>query len=101
MTPPVVLTGGHPGGTSCTDFLVDCSGTLSELTHPAIRTDNDHGTGCTFSAALAAGLALGQPLELAVRQAQSFVARALHMSKTWQLGRGRGSVAHTHHNKEN
>jgi len=103
--PAVVLTGGHPGGTSCTDILIDRSGTLSELTHRAITTDNDHGTGCTFSAALAAGLALGQPLELAVRRAQAFVARALHTSKTWQLGRGRGPVAHTHHrvtkNKEN
>lgn len=95
--PAVVLTGGHPEGASCTDILVDHSGALSNLTHPAIATDNDHGTGCTFSAALAAGLALGQPLELAVRHAQAFVARAMHMSKTWQLGRGRGPVAHTHH----
>lgn len=95
--PAVVLTGGHPDGATCTDILVDHSGTLSELTHPAIATDNDHGTGCTFSAALAAGLAIGQPLEVAVRRAQAFVARAIHISKTWQLGRGRGPVAHTQH----
>ena len=95
LGPAVVLTGGHPDGSTCTDILVDHSGALSELTHPAIATDNDHGTGCTFSAALAAGLAHEQPLELAVRHAQAFVARAIHISKTWQLGRGRGPVAHT------
>ncbi|MDQ3156094.1 MAG: bifunctional hydroxymethylpyrimidine kinase/phosphomethylpyrimidine kinase [Actinomycetota bacterium] len=95
--PAVVLTGGHPDGATCTDILVDHSGALSELAHPAIATDNDHGTGCTFSAALAAGLARGEPLELAVRHAQRFVARAIHISKTWRLGRGRGPVAHTQH----
>ena len=95
LGPAVVLTGGHPDGSTCTDLLVDTAGNLTELTHLAIRTDNDHGTGCTFSSAIAAGLAHGQPLETAVKEAQSFVARALHTSRNWALGRGRGSLAHT------
>lgn len=95
--PAVVLTGGKPEGVHCTDILVDPAGNLFELTHRAIATDNDHGTGCTFSAALAAGLAHGSSLQQAVRQAQGFVARALHISKTWELGRGRGPVAHIHY----
>lgn len=93
--PAVVLTGGRPDGGTCTDILVDRAGKLTRLTHPAVETKNDHGSGCTFSAALAAGLAQGLPLEPAVRRAQACVARALRTSKTWQLGRGRGSVAHT------
>lgn len=101
LGPAVVLTGGHPDGETCTDILVDQAGKLTRLTHPTVETYNDHGSGCTFSAALAAGLAHGLPLEQAVRHAQAFVARALRTSKTWQLGRGRGPVAHIQHHKEN
>lgn len=96
LGPAVVLTGGHPEGDSCTDVMVDRSGRLTALTHPTIETSNDHGTGCTFSAAIAAGLAHGHPLETAVRAAQAFVGRALATSRTWELGRGRGPVAHIH-----
>jgi hydroxymethylpyrimidine/phosphomethylpyrimidine kinase len=96
LGPAVVLTGGHPDGDSCTDILVDRSGRLTAFTHPTIGTSNDHGTGCTFSAAIAAGLAHGHPLETAVRDAQAFVGRALATSRTWELGRGRGPVSHIH-----
>jgi hydroxymethylpyrimidine/phosphomethylpyrimidine kinase len=102
LGPAVVLTGGHPDGATCTDILVDRSGRLTRLSHPTVLTSNDHGTGCTFSAAIAAGLAHSRPLEHAVRHAQAFVARALDTSKTWELGRGRGPVAHIHRpTKEN
>ena len=96
LGPAVVLTGGHPDGGSCTDLLVDRSGRLTRLSHATVVTSNDHGTGCTFSAAIAAGLAHGSPLETAVRNAQAFVGRALATSRTWELGRGRGPVAHVH-----
>ncbi|MGZ6831029.1 MAG: bifunctional hydroxymethylpyrimidine kinase/phosphomethylpyrimidine kinase [Nocardioidaceae bacterium] len=95
----VVLTGGGTEDADCVDVLVDGGGTHL-LRHPAVPTENDHGTGCTFSAALAALLARGLPLAAAARGAQGFVARALHTSKDWRLGRGRGPVAHTHHTKE-
>lgn len=61
-----------------------------------IPTTNDHGTGCTHSAALAAYLARGVPLADAAPLADAFVARQLHLSKDWTLGRGRGPVAHIH-----
>lgn len=61
-----------------------------------IETDNDHGTGCTHSSALASYLALGDDLATAAARADAFVARQLHLGKDWTLGRGRGPVAHVH-----
>jgi hydroxymethylpyrimidine/phosphomethylpyrimidine kinase len=92
--PAVVLTGGDPTTSRCCDVLVDATGTHL-LEHPAVPTGNDHGTGCTFSAALAVGLAHGSDLRTACRDAQAFVAEALRGSRGWRLGRGRGPVAHT------
>jgi hydroxymethylpyrimidine/phosphomethylpyrimidine kinase len=65
------------------------------LEHDTIRTCNDHGTGCTFSAALAVHLGKGTDLLTAVRRAQAFVSAALTTSSTWELGRGQGPIAHT------
>jgi hydroxymethylpyrimidine/phosphomethylpyrimidine kinase len=91
----VVLTGGgeQDDGT-CTDWLATPGGRPSPLRHPALPTRNDHGTGCTFSAALACGLAHGAGLPTAVERAASYTTRQLHLSSTWDLGRGRGPVAH-------
>lgn len=61
-----------------------------------IDTENDHGTGCTHSSALASYLALGDDLATAAARADAFVARQLHLGKDWTLGRGRGPVAHVH-----
>ena len=98
----VVLTGGDPDSGTCRDVVVR-DGTTTVLEHPAVATANDHGTGCTYSAAVAVHLARGLDLETAARRAQGFVARALATSATWQLGHGRGPVAHvfTHHHEEN
>jgi hydroxymethylpyrimidine/phosphomethylpyrimidine kinase len=63
----VVIKGGHPfDGRAFVEFA----------TAP-IAGDGAHGTGCAFSAAIAAGLARGDDLQTAVRRAQAFVARAL------------------------
>lgn len=94
MGPAVVLTGGDPDADSCHDVVVD-AGRVRVLEHPAVPTRNDHGTGCTFSSALAVHLGRGAPLVDAATAAQSFVAGALRTSAGWQLGRGRGTVAHT------
>jgi hydroxymethylpyrimidine/phosphomethylpyrimidine kinase len=94
LGPAVVLTGGDPVADTCRDLLVDATGTQL-LEHPAVPTRNDHGTGCTFSAALAVGLARGADLRTATLAAQSFVTSTLERSRSWQLGRGHGSVAHT------
>jgi hydroxymethylpyrimidine/phosphomethylpyrimidine kinase len=95
LGPAVVLTGGDPEAVTCRDVVVDGHGRLQVVEHPAVPTTNDHGTGCTFSAALAVQLGRGNSLTEAVGAAQSFVAAALRRSAGWRLGRGRGPVAHT------
>lgn len=80
---PVIVTSGG------TDVL---DGARFEVAR--VRTRNDHGTGCTHSAALAAYLAHGRTLPDAAHLAQEFVAARLRDSAGWQLGRGRGPVSH-------
>lgn len=98
--PAVVLTGGpeaHALGDTlvCVDWLARRGRPPVPVEHAAVATGNDHGTGCTFSAALAAELALGAPLVVAVEGAAAFVHERLVRARFWQLGRGRGPVAHT------
>lgn len=95
LCPAVVLTGGDPDAATCRDLVVDRHGRRDVVVHRSIATSNDHGTGCTFSAALATHLAHGTDLTDAVRRSQAFVVRALTTSRRWTLGRGRGPVAHT------
>lgn len=59
-----------------------------------ITTSNDHGTGCSLSAAIAAGLGLDRSMNDAVRDAKSFVLAALEGARTWRLGSGRGPIDH-------
>ncbi|MEU0316932.1 bifunctional hydroxymethylpyrimidine kinase/phosphomethylpyrimidine kinase [Nocardioides sp. NPDC006273] len=92
----VIVTGGDPAATgSCTDWLAEPGKQPIPLTHPAVPTSNDHGTGCTYSSALAAHLAHGATLHKAAEQAAAYVTQQLRASKTWTLGRGRGPIAHT------
>ncbi|MDP2772057.1 MAG: bifunctional hydroxymethylpyrimidine kinase/phosphomethylpyrimidine kinase [Nocardioides sp.] len=102
LGPAVVLTGGDPDAARCGDVVVESSGAVTVLEHDTVRTHNDHGTGCTYSAALAVHLGHGADLLTAARHAQAFVSAALATSSTWELGRGRGPVAHTftHHHQE-
>lgn len=80
---------------TCTDWLATPNGHVLAHSHAAVETSNDHGTGCTFSAAAAAHLAHGLPLERAVAEAAEFTRSQLAQGKAWHLGRGRGPVAHT------
>lgn len=94
----VVLTGGPddaPTVDGCVDWLAVPRHPPRPIRHPRVSTTNDHGTGCTFSAALAALLAHGLPLEDAVERAAAFTGRQLQTSRHWSLGRGRGPIAHT------
>jgi hydroxymethylpyrimidine/phosphomethylpyrimidine kinase len=59
---------------------------------PRIESSNTHGTGCTFSAAIAAGLALGLELEEAVERAKTYLTKAL--SSGLELGNGHGPLNH-------
>jgi len=81
-----LVKGGHLTGTEeIVDVLVQ-NGATRRFTHPRIDTTSTHGTGCTLSAGIAAGLALGRPLEQAVTDALDFVHRAIAAAPG--LGRG-------------
>jgi hydroxymethylpyrimidine/phosphomethylpyrimidine kinase len=73
------------------DVLVT-DGAARRLTRPRLDTTSTHGTGCTLSAAIAAGLALGRPLDRAVLDGIDFVHRA--MAAAPGLGRGHGPLNH-------
>jgi hydroxymethylpyrimidine/phosphomethylpyrimidine kinase len=91
----VVLKGGHGNGPVSVDLVVDRGGATA-LSLPRIETDNNHGTGCTFSAALAAGLAKGEtPLE-AARAAKFYVHHALAAADRLAVGSGHGPLHHFH-----
>lgn len=88
----VVVKGGH-----LTDGAPDVvAGPEGVTVLEAIRvvTSNDHGTGCSLSAAIAAQLALGASVLEAVVAAKSFVARALAGGAQWHLGAGHGPIDH-------
>lgn len=88
-----LVKGGHLAtGGPVVDVLVTRSA-VRRFTHERIRTSSGHGTGCTLSAAVTAGLALGRPLERAVEDALSFVVRAMQTAPG--LGSGSGPLNHT------
>ena len=97
MSPEICTSTESAGHQPYTDLLaLPGSGEPIPITHPAVATSNDHGTGCTFAAALAAHLAHGLDLSTAARQAAAYVTTQLQLSRTWDLGAGRGPIAHTH-----
>jgi len=67
---------------------------LNELRAPRVRTAHTHGTGCTFAAAIAAGLALGADVGAAVDRAKAYVLRSLAAGASWRLGGGHGPLDH-------
>ena len=71
-----LVTGGHLAGDTIVDVLVTASG-VRRYPHPRVPGRAFHGTGCTLSAAIAAGLALGRELEPAAVAAIDFVSRAI------------------------
>ncbi|WP_331376889.1 bifunctional hydroxymethylpyrimidine kinase/phosphomethylpyrimidine kinase [Sinorhizobium chiapasense] len=91
----VLLKGGHRQGSEATDLFFD-GNTLVRLPAARIETGNDHGTGCTLSAAVTAGLALGRPLVDAVREAKTYLHAALSAANALSVGEGRGPVHHFH-----
>jgi hydroxymethylpyrimidine/phosphomethylpyrimidine kinase len=91
-TPTVVVTGGDLDGDPVD--VICHHGDLHECRHRRIVTSNSHGTGCTFSAALAAFLMFGLVAEKAVSAAAEFVAAGLIGASDWRLGQGRGPLDH-------
>lgn len=93
----VLVKGGHHAERSDTDHdspdvLVGEEVTIFESAR--VRTDNDHGTGCSLAAAIAARLAHGDDVPAAVGAAKAFVHRALESAAPWRLGKGHGPIDH-------
>ncbi len=87
----VLIRGGHSLDRPATDLLYD--GRFFTLYQGEwIDTPHTHGTGCTFTAALAAHLAVGKPLPDAVEAAKQYVTSAIRHSLA--IGRGRGPTNH-------
>ena len=87
----VLIKGGHLNTAEAADYLYDGAG-FHEFTAARVNTSNTHGTGCTYSAAIAAYLAKGIEVIEAVRQAKAYVTEAIRHG--FQLGNGPGPLNH-------
>jgi hydroxymethylpyrimidine/phosphomethylpyrimidine kinase len=86
----ILIKGGHLTENISPDFYLHQDGDGEEFIAPRIDAHNTHGTGCTLSAAIAAGLAHGFPLKEACRKAKIYLTQAL-------IAKGSGPIDHFHH----
>ena len=92
-----LVKGGHlEEGEDSDDLLYETAegGRWVEYPGERIATRNNHGTGCTLSSAIAAHLALGFPLEEAVRRAKAYITEAIRSGAEYKVGKGHGPVDH-------
>jgi hydroxymethylpyrimidine/phosphomethylpyrimidine kinase len=89
----VLVKGGHADGAESIDLLVEPSG-VTRLSGPRFDTRNTHGTGCTLSSAIAAGIAKGMTLADAAQVAKSYVTTAIAAADRLSIGSGHGPVHH-------
>ncbi len=92
----VLMKGGHAEGAVCADLLIRPDAPALRLEAPRIATKNTHGTGCTLSSAIAAGLARGMPLEQALAEAHGWLHEAIRAADRLHVGHGHGPVHHFH-----
>ena len=90
----VLLKGGHLPGDEVVDLLAMAQGPWRRFAAPRIASRNLHGTGCTLSSAIAARLALGDPLAQAVERARAFVRGAMAAGARVRTGGGHGPLNH-------
>jgi hydroxymethylpyrimidine/phosphomethylpyrimidine kinase len=91
----VLIKGGHGQGAESIDYLFIGSSVIA-LPAPRIATVNTHGTGCSLSSAIAAGLAKGEALEQAVRAAKTWISAAIAAADGLGIGHGHGPIHHFH-----
>jgi hydroxymethylpyrimidine/phosphomethylpyrimidine kinase len=89
----VLVKGGHADGAESVDLLIEPAA-FTRLAADRIATENTHGTGCTLSSAIAAGLAKGLALAEAVRAAKTYLTEALAAANRIKIGSGHGPVHH-------
>jgi hydroxymethylpyrimidine/phosphomethylpyrimidine kinase len=91
----VLIKGGHNRGSESIDYLFASNGTIA-LSAPRVATKNTHGTGCSLSSAIAAGLAKGEDMEAAVRSAKAWISAAIAAADRLAVGHGHGPIHHLH-----
>jgi hydroxymethylpyrimidine/phosphomethylpyrimidine kinase len=91
----VLIKGGHGSGAESIDYLFSGDDVIA-LASPRLATRNTHGTGCSLSSAIAAGLARGEDLVTAVRAAKAWIDVAIAAADRLEVGRGFGPIHHFH-----
>lgn len=93
----VLLKAGHLSDDELTDIFYNAeTDEIVELKSKRVFTRNTHGTGCTFSSAVASFLARGLDLNDAVRSAKEYINRAIIAGADYEIGKGHGPVHHFH-----
>lgn len=90
----ILVKGGHLEGDTMCDLLYNKEGNITRYPAPKVDSRNLHGTGCTLSSAIAAFLALGNPVEEAVRRAKNYVHQAIVEARPLHIGHGQGPLWH-------
>lgn len=91
----ILLKGGHLSGDYAVDLLF-VDGKIIEFSAPFVHDVATHGTGCTYSAAITAGLASGLSLESAIRRAKEFVTASIARRFRWTSSSGKQLDALNH-----
>ena len=92
---PFLMKGGHLGGETALDVLVSPEGSSVDFTAEFTRGVSTHGTGCTYSAGIAAGLATGLPLAEAIAQAKRYITDAIARGFRWtKIGQDTDALRH-------
>ena len=92
---PILVKGGHLAGDQAIDLLF-VDGEIVEFSAPFSRGVSTHGTGCTYSAAIAAGLAKGLALKESIARAKEFVTATIAQHHAWQTPEGSALHALNH-----
>lgn len=90
----VLLKGGHLKGHRLYDVYISASGDEKIFESDYINSENVHGTGCTLSSAIAAYIALGNPMPEAIAKARDYVYHAILQGKDVKTGQGHGPLNH-------
>ncbi len=91
----VLLKAGHLKDEKLTDVFYNAeTDEIIELTSQRVHTKNTHGTGCTFSSAIAAYLAHGLSLNDALRRAKEYMENAILAGAEYEIGKGNGPIHH-------
>ncbi len=87
----ILVKGGHLSGRKSTDILFDGK-EIHHFTTDRLFTTSTHGTGCSYASAIAAYLAQGEPLKIAVEKAKEFITTAIKLARP--LGKGHNPINH-------